>query len=117
MVLKSTELKAQYEPILYAAVKKVVDFYDPERLLRLGAPKDEYDPISKRISDGIWREHPVSVDELAHSIALNFHFSFRSWGDFVKLHIIDFDMAEDILLDVPQELRRDSDSSRPQRAV
>jgi hypothetical protein len=117
MVLKSTDMKAQYEPIIYIAVKKVVDFYDTERLLRLGAPGDEYDPISKRIADGIWREHPVSVDELAHMIALNFHFSFRSWGEFIRLHITDFDMAEDIMLDLPQELRRDSDSSRPQKAV
>jgi len=64
---------------LFSAVKRVVDKHDPQRLLKLGAPKDEYDPESGLVADAIMREGPVGMHGLARIFQVVFHYHFASW--------------------------------------
>ena len=52
---------------IYPIVKKHIDKYDFLHLLKNGAPSDEYDHESKKISDSIINES--SIEEIASVIA------------------------------------------------
>src|SRR5208337_5079443 len=94
------EAEAQaLEDAVFAVVKEVIDRNDPETLLSCGAPSDEYDPISHRITVG-WvmnGRHRVGETGLAHIIALQWHMSFGDWTKPVQFYSIFFKMAEEML--------------------
>ena len=52
---------------IYSIIKKYIDEYDFENLLVIGAPLDEYNLESERISDLITNEN--SIEEIATAIA------------------------------------------------
>lgn len=52
---------------IYSIIKKYIDEYDFENLLAIGAPLDEYNLESERISDLITNEN--SIEEIATAIA------------------------------------------------
>lgn len=87
------------EDTVFAIVKEVIDGNDPETLLKVGCPADEYDPISRRIAQG-WimnGRHRVGGTGLAHIIALQWHYSFGEWTKPVPFYAIYFKMAEELL--------------------
>jgi hypothetical protein len=81
---------------VFAVVKGVTDKTDPEMLLKIGCPTDEYDPISRRIAEGWVREGGQRVGEtgLAHIIALQWHYSFGEWTKPVQFFSVYFEMAK-----------------------
>ena len=60
---------------IYSIVKKYIDEYDFENLLAIGAPADEYNLESERISELITNEN--SIEEIATAIASVMKSSFR----------------------------------------
>jgi len=84
---------------VFAVVKKVTDRTDPEMLLKVGAPGDEYDPISRRIAEGWVHNGRGGVGEtgLAHIIALQWHYSFGDWTKPVPFFSVYFEMAKEML--------------------
>jgi hypothetical protein len=84
---------------VFAVVKKVTDRTDPEMLLKVGAPGDEYDPISRRIAEGWVHNGRGRVGEtgLAHIIALQWHYSFGDWTKPVPFFSVYFEMAKEML--------------------
>lgn len=89
---------AEFQAKIYGVVKPLVDKYDVEQLLSMGCPKDEYDPISQRITDGICMNGgKPSETGLAHIIALQFHYSFGQWSKPVSYFSVYFKMAEELL--------------------
>lgn len=73
-------LKHMNEGPVLSAIKEVMKTHDPETLLRLGAPQDEYDPESKEIMRAIKREGPVTPRDLAYIVRLVLHYHFHSWS-------------------------------------
>jgi hypothetical protein len=94
---------------VFAVVKGVTDKTDPEMLLKVGAPSDEYDPISRRIAEGWVHNGQGRVGEtgLAHIIALQWHYSFGDWTKPVPFFSVYFEMAKEMLplmsWDAPKE--------------
>ncbi len=87
------------EDTVFAVVKQVIDSNDPETLLKVGCPADEYDPISRRIAQG-WvmsGRHRVGETGLAHIIAFQWHYSFGDWTKPVQFFSIFFKMAAEML--------------------
>jgi len=88
---KLSEMK-RWKEAAFPIVKKIVDKYDPEVLLKMGCPEDEYDPISSDITDAINREKGfgkvslISTSFIANIISLSFHIAFGIWGDKVRYH-------------------------------
>jgi len=83
---------------VFAVVKQVTDKTDPEMLLKVGAPSDEYDPISRRIAEGWVRcGNRVSETGLAHIIALQWHYSFGDWTKPVPFFSVYFEMAKEMI--------------------
>jgi hypothetical protein len=91
-MIKHTKLSQmqKWEAAAYPVVKRVVDKHDPESLLKIGCPKDEYDPISRNITKAINREKGfgqvtrISESEISNIIALSFYISFHAWGSPVE---------------------------------
>lgn len=83
------------EKVLYQVVKEVIDTADPESLLKLGAPEDEYDPVSHHMAKRIVAEggKRLSVTEIANIVAFALHLHFGMWSRQVTFHITHFDIA------------------------
>ena len=81
-----------------AIVKSVVDKYDPERLLKLGAPSYEYTPECRLIAEGVRSEgmNRMTVQELGTLIAFVWHYKFGSWGSPVDYSAVFYEMAGEI---------------------
>jgi hypothetical protein len=86
------------EEAIVAVVKPVVNKYDPEQLLKMGCPADEYDPECVLIAKAIVREglNRMSVQELGTLIANAWHYEFGMWGTTVGYHPVYYKMAEEI---------------------
>ena len=86
------------ENAVIAVVKPVIDKHDPESLLKIGCPSDEYDPECKLIAAAVVREglNRMSVQELGTLIANAWHYEFSSWGDTVNYDPVFYQMAEEI---------------------
>lgn len=95
-------MKAEEE--VYAVVKPVIDKFDPESLLKIGCPADEYEAEGKLIASAIVREglNRMSEQELGHLIAFAWHNQFGCWGAPVCYHPRFFDMAKEILPQLPE---------------
>lgn len=90
-----------------AIVKKIVDAHDPEKLLKLGAPEDEYDRESEYIAKAIDREGPVTRNGLAKIIRLVMIWSFNSWTHDVIQPISHYmPLAKELWKALPKECRR-----------
>jgi hypothetical protein len=76
------------EELVYSIVKPVLDKHDPERLLSMGAPADEYEPEARVIAETIVREgsYRLKVEELGNILALVWHMKFSMWGDQISYH-------------------------------
>jgi len=87
------------EQEIFLIVKKVVDKVDPESILKLGCPVDEYDPESVHIAREIAAEGVSNLNRtgLANILALVFHMEFEPWSSPVVLHGIYFDIADQLL--------------------
>lgn len=94
----SEKKRREAEESVIAVVKPVLDKYDPEQLLCMGAPRDEYDPEAKLIASAVVREgmNRMSVQELGTLIANAWHYEFGSWGTTVGYHGVYYRMAEEI---------------------
>jgi hypothetical protein len=97
----------EYEALerkVYAVVKKVLDKSDPESLLKLGCPKDEYDSTSKAISRAIVGEGSggIQITGLAYILALALHSDFEMWSRPVILHGLHFEIATTLLPLLPK---------------
>jgi hypothetical protein len=92
------------EQKVYLAVKKVIDASDPESLLKLGAPKDEYDSTSHIVAQAIVREGGSGLNrtELAYIVALTFHIEFNQWTHPVHIFGTYFDIADKLLPALPK---------------
>lgn len=59
---------------MFSVVKKYVDEYDYDFLLRHGAPKDEFDSETRKICELITQDS--SIEEIAEAIATVMHMAF-----------------------------------------
>jgi hypothetical protein len=104
-MIKHTKLSEmqKWETAAYPVVKRVVDKHDPEALLRIGCPKDEYDPISRNITKAINREKGfgqitcISESEISNIIALSFYIDFGQWGRRIRYHKLYNEVAADLV--------------------
>ncbi|MBR3516650.1 MAG: hypothetical protein IKO10_10080 [Lachnospiraceae bacterium] len=80
----------------YEIVKKYIDEKDPERLLAMGAPDDEYDIESRKIAERITVQH--SAEEIAGIIAEVINKAF------------DCDDSPDLYVEVAQKIRKELES-------
>ena len=92
------------EQKVYLVVKKAIDKADPESLLKMGAPKDEYDSASKLIAQAIVREGSGGIQrtELAYIISMTFHLEFDLWSKPMMVHGLHFDVADALLPLLPK---------------
>jgi len=99
-----TEKMQRTEAEIIAVVKPVVDKYDPEQLLKMGCPSDEYDGECKLIAGGIVREgmNRMTEQELGNLIAFAWHYEFGSWGTPVRYYAMFYEMAKEILPLLPE---------------
>lgn len=98
----------KWEEVAYPVVKRIVDKYDTEALLKLGCPLDEYDPITHDIADALSREKLGRVPHLAPTwtaniIALAHHIHFHAWGNKILYHPIYTTMAKDLIKELVKE--------------
>ncbi len=95
MQLEALENKA------FIVVKEVIDRNDPEALLKIGCPSDEYDPVSRCIATCwagyVMGRNQVSETGLAHVIALQWHYSFGDWTQPVRFFSVHFEMAKQMI--------------------
>src|SRR5271157_4440168 len=99
---KFEEEQQTIETAVFSVVKSVIDSNDPETLLKVGCPTDEYDPESRSIAQG-WvmnGRHRVGGTGLAHIIALVWHYHFGDWTKPVQFYSIFFKMAEEMIAKV-----------------
>lgn len=95
-------LEAQ-EHKIFLIVKKIIDQADPESLLKLGCPQDEYDTASKWIASAIIREGAgSSVTSLAYIVALALHAEFDMWSRPVTLHEQHIQIARKLVPPLPK---------------
>jgi len=101
---KWTEKMMKTEEAVAAMVKPVVDKYDPEQLLKIGCPSDEYDTECKLIAEAIVREgmNRMTEQELGNLIAFAWHYEFGSWGTPVRYYSMFYNMAKEILPLLPK---------------
>jgi hypothetical protein len=92
------------EQKVYLVVKKVIDKADPESLLKMGAPKDEYDSTSAFIAKAIVREGSggIQLTGLAYIIALVQHIEFEEWTKPMAVHGQHFAIAGKLLPLIPK---------------
>jgi hypothetical protein len=58
---------------LFSKVKKIVDKYDIVGLLKMGAPEDEYNIESQRITTGLKNCHNIlEIQELIYGVFIEF---------------------------------------------
>lgn len=95
---------AVVEQKVYDVVKKVIDKTDPESLLKMGAPKDEYNSPSALIAKAIVREGGggMQLTGLAYILALVLHMEFEMWTRPVTLHGQHFEIAGKLLPLLPK---------------
>lgn len=100
MVSKKSSPENPLQIKIFKVVKAVIDKADPEQLLQAGAPKDEYDPESRDVAMGVYREGgkklSLGTTELAHILGLVFHWHFQPWGRPVRLFSLYFEMAKEL---------------------
>lgn len=103
MAAKRKQQDAQ-EKLVYGIVKKVIDANDPESLLKLGAPKDEYDSLSNNIAGRIVAEGAGGLNRtrLAYILSNAQHFEFHMWSEPAKIHGQHFDIADKLLPLLPK---------------
>ena len=82
-----------YKSVLFTIVKKRIDEFDPENLLGLGAPENEYDHESVRIADKIG--DISTVEEIAGIISNIFEKSFDS------------DIKPEVYLEIAGSIKKD----------
>jgi len=92
------------EEAVAAVVRPVVNKYDPEQLLKMGCPGDEYEPECVLIAKAVVREglNRMSEQELGTLIANAWHYEFGAWGTVVRYHPIYYKMAAEILPLLPE---------------
>ena len=92
------ETVASAEAAVIAVVKPVVNKFDPEQLLKMGAPSDEYDTECKLIAGAVVREgmNKMTEQELGNLIAFAWHYEFGSWGTPVRYYSTFYEMAKEI---------------------
>ena len=87
---------------IYSIVKKYIDEYDFDDLLAIGAPKDEYDYESTRISQRI--NIDSSIPEIAETISDVLHHSLYS---VVKTDVTDPNHFLEIAAKIKKEINSD----------
>jgi hypothetical protein len=106
MKIKSSrkDTTSAQEKAVYQVVKRVIDAVDPESLLKLGCPKDEYDSTSVSIAKAIVREGAggLQLTGLAYIVALVLHMEFDLWTKPVTIHGLHFSIAEKLLPVLPK---------------
>lgn len=92
---------------VFPLIKKVIDSHDPEILLKMGCPADEYDLESNQIMDAIEREGPVTIHGLARIIRVVFYHNNHLWTreKFPRISLYTA-TAKELWKELPQELRR-----------
>lgn len=92
------------EKLVYGIVKKIVDACDPESLLKLGAPKEEYDSLSNLIASAVIREGAGGLNRtrLAYILSNAQHYEFHMWTEPAKIHGQHFDIADKLLPLLPK---------------
>jgi hypothetical protein len=100
---RKTKLEA-LEQRVFTVVKKVVDAVDPESLLKLDCPPDEYDSASRLAARAIVHEGAGGLNRtsLAWILCNTFHIEFRQWTEPPKMHGLFFDMADKLLPTLPK---------------
>ncbi len=73
---------------IYSIVKKYVDKYDFYGLLALGAPSDEYDNESRKISGLIC--HESTTEEIACAFYKVMHWSFGDISEDITMKVDNF---------------------------
>lgn len=76
---KGREAEAALRAELFPIVKRIMDKFDPERLLCCKAPEDEYDREWHDIVSAMEREGPVTIPHLAKIIRTVLYCAFHSW--------------------------------------
>lgn len=96
--LEAQQKMAAKELKVFNLVKKLIDKADIEQLLKMGTPKDEYDPESRHISLALLREgfKKLSTTEIAYIVALVFHMEFHQWTKPIRYFAVHFDLAKEI---------------------
>lgn len=96
--LEDQRKTAEQEAKVYDILKPVIDRYDPEQLLKMGCPSDEYESTCKRIAKEIVRERSnrLSVEELGNLLGLAWHMEFGMWGQKVIYPAIFYTIAEEL---------------------
>ncbi len=89
---------------VYGIIKKYIDEYDFDDLLAIGAPNDEYDLETERISQRI--NIQSSVLEIAETISDVF---LHSMGSVVKAEVTN----PDHFLEVAKNLKNESNTGLP----
>lgn len=102
-----TRRREAIEQAAYEIVKPIIDKHDPESLLKMGCPEDEYDSLSKTIAAAIVREggNRLTVDELGNLLTFAFHEDFQPWSEPVNYHVTFKLMAAELLPLLPDTLR------------
>jgi len=86
----------------FPIIKQIVDKYDPESLLKLECPNNEYDSVSKNITEAMDREDvlknikKIPILHIAYIIALSMHILFRPWSERIKYHKLYIKMAREL---------------------
>jgi hypothetical protein len=90
--------RERWEKTAYPIVKRIVDKHDPESLLKIGAPADEYDSISHDITGALCQEQHSAAHNnyIANIIAFSFHYAFGEWGKEVVYHKFYHKMAKEL---------------------
>jgi hypothetical protein len=85
-------------------VRKVFEEIDPEQLLSMGAPSDEYDEEIRIVAENIDRERGMTgkkdnldEEDIAHIFALVSHMHFGEWSKPFVVHETDRKMARRFL--------------------
>jgi hypothetical protein len=99
-----TEEMMKAEATVTAVVKTVVDKYDPEQLLKIGCPSDEYDSVCSIIAGAIVREgmHQITKQELGNLIAFAWQYEFGPWTTPVRYYSVFYTIAEEIHPLIPE---------------
>jgi len=77
-------------------VKEVVNAADPEDLLKMDCPKDEYDPESRMIHELINAHHPQSPIETANIVAFVWFFYFGDMTKPIQFHPSAFEIGRNL---------------------
>jgi len=96
--MENQQKLAAKEQRVYQMVKKILDKADPEDLLKMGAPSDEYDSESRHIATALIREggKRLGPTKIGYIVALVFHMQFHQWTEPVRYFKLYFEVAEQI---------------------